>query len=187
MSNLETYVQDATILDRPLGVFAVLFVINLVLTLAHSMQERRGRLWAYFGNIAGVHIPETLGFVGFFILLTLTLWIVGGVAFLAPWFGAGPPFGLSIAAVGALIGARLSDSWYSHIRLHRLGFRPNPGLGTVPLYIIEAAVLGVVFFPGLVSHPIHACAGLLLGGAFFAGVLPGLRKAGDLHILQPAA
>lgn len=183
--SLVEHIHHATILGGS-AAYLALFAVGLALTLAHSLQERRGRLWQYFGDIAGVEIPDRIGVPLFFWGLTLSLWLVAVAAF----FGALWPWGwgvhLSIAAVGALIGARLSDSWYSHVRLHRQGHRPNPGLGTVPLYVVEAIVLAVVFAPGLISHPIFAAVGLVAGWAVFAGVLPSLRALGALHVLSPA-
>jgi hypothetical protein len=59
-----------------------------------------------------------------------------------------------------------------------MGFRPNPGLGTVPFYLAEAAVLAVVFLPGLVGQPAAAAAGLFAGWLGFFVVLPVLRWLG---------
>ena len=39
------------------GLYVVL-AVNIGLTLVHSFQELRGRLWSYFGWIAGLHFPD---------------------------------------------------------------------------------------------------------------------------------
>src|SRR5262249_29186616 len=55
----------------------------------------------------------------------------------APYFmdeSAGP----TAAALGVLIGARLSDTIASHALLYTVGYRPNPGFSSTPLYVIEA-------------------------------------------------
>src|SRR5215470_10742702 len=100
---------------------AVILAIDLLLTLVHSLQELRGHLWRYFGAIEGVRIPDVPGFLLFFVALTLSLWAVGfaGIAGFLPVIGFKVEDLLAMAAIGGLIGARLSDSWYSHIRLYR--------------------------------------------------------------------
>jgi hypothetical protein len=170
---LGKYILDSTLLGGFHGLYFALLAISLALTLAHSYQERNGRLWRYFGEIAGVDIPDRVGVLLFFWGLTLGLWLVTLLAFL----GSAAP-SLAIGAVGTLIGARVSDSWYSHIRLHQKGFRPNPGLGTVPFYLAEAAVLAVAFAPGMLGHPVAAAVGFFLGWASFFVVLPLLRWCG---------
>jgi hypothetical protein len=159
---------------------AVILALDLALTLVHSAQELRGHLWRYFGAIAGARIPDVLGFLSFFVALTLGLWAVGlvGIAGYLPVVDKVPD-ALAMAAVGGLIGARLSDSWYSHIRLHRRGYRPNPGLTSTPFYIAEAVVLAMLFAAGLWRYWWAAALGLLAGWGSFAVVLPGIRILRD--------
>lgn len=164
-----------------LGPFAVapvlvlILVVDLGLTLIHSVQELKGRLWRYFGAIAGVRIPDVLGFLVFFLGLTVFLWAVGfaGIAGHVLFFGI--PESLAIGALGILIGGRLSDRLYSHVRLDRQGFRPNPGLKSTPYYLAEAIIMMVLFFPGLLSHYIAAAMGFVIGWLFFYTILPLLR------------
>jgi hypothetical protein len=54
-----------------LAAIAVLQITDLALTLLHSLQERKGRLWRYFGAIAGVKIPDSFGQLVFFGGLTI--------------------------------------------------------------------------------------------------------------------
>jgi hypothetical protein len=77
------------------------------------------------------------------------------------------PDEIAIAAIGVLIGGRLSDRLYSHVRLDRQGYRPNPGLSSTPYYLIEAPLLAIVFLPGFIDHYIYAGLGLMIGWAFF--------------------
>jgi hypothetical protein len=76
------------------------------------------------------------------------------------------------AALGVLIGARLSDTLVSHMLLHFLGYRPNPGLSSTPLYVLEALFMIVAFRGGLQADPQAACKGIAAGAIFFVLVLP---------------
>jgi hypothetical protein len=169
---------------QPLLAYLALLTVSLCLTFWHAYQERKGRLWDYSGAIAGVGIPDKIGIPVFFYLLVGGLWLAAIMGF-AGWFTAPVrwlSFGLasdksaiSVGAIAVVIAARLSDSWYSHVRLYRNGFRPNPGLGTVPFYCEEAVVLLVVFFPGLASHVWATAIGAFVGCVVFFGFIPLLR------------
>jgi hypothetical protein len=156
---------------------AVILALDLVLTLVHSAQEWRGHLWRYFGAIEGARIPDVPGFLLFFVGLTLGLWTVGlaGIAGYLPVVRFKADDALAMAALGGLIGARLSDLWYSHVRLHLHGYRPNPGLTSTPYYFAEAVLLTVLFASGLWDHRWAAAIGLLGGWGFFAAILPLVR------------
>src|SRR5215468_3907496 len=156
---------------------ALLQIANLALTLLHSVQERNGKLWRYFGAIAGVRIPDSDGQFLFFVVLTISLWIVGllGITGTVLW-----PTWLAFGCFGAIIGCRISDSLFSHILLNNAGYRPNPGLASVPLYFIEALVLAAVFYPTIRTHTYAVPIGFILGALFFYGVIPGLKKFGPL-------
>lgn len=160
----------------PLWALGLVLLVNLVLTMVHSIEELRGPLWRYFGAIAGIRIPHWLGFPVFTVLLTLILWAAGfaGIAGQMPLFGAVPEE-WAMAALGGLIGGRIADGLFSHVRLHLAGFRPNPGLSSTPFYFAEALILAALFFPGLSKHPGWAAAGLVVGALFFWSVLPVLR------------
>jgi hypothetical protein len=78
-------------------------------------------------------------------------------------------------ALGALIGARLSDTLVSHVALHCAGYRPNPGLSSTPLYVLEACFLAWMFNARLSAEPCARNIGVTLGVAFFVLVLPALK------------
>jgi len=122
----------------------ILQIINLALTLLHSLQERKDQLWRYFGAIAGVKIPETFGQISLFGGLTIALWIVGLFGTTGAVIWQTP---LAFGCLGVIVGCRISDSWFSHILLNNEGYRPNPGLPSVPLYFVEVVLLLVVFYP----------------------------------------
>jgi hypothetical protein len=71
-----------------------------------------------------------------------------------------------------LIGARVSDTLISHVLLNALGYRPNPGLSSTPLYVIEALFLIVAFRAGLAADWASAQCGIVLGAGLFVVVLP---------------
>jgi hypothetical protein len=156
--------------------------IDLALSAIHSFQEWTGKggpLWRYFGAIAGIEIPDGLGLIGFTIGLTIGLWALAFVGM------AGVPVGgpsISAVALGALIGARVSDSFVSHLMLARSGFRPNPGLASARFYLVEAAFLVFAFWRGLSAHPVAAVIGIAAGALFFVAVLPALRLSRNIFI-----
>jgi hypothetical protein len=151
----------------------LLFLIlaaSFAFTVLHSWQEWKGPggpLWRNFGAIVGVKIPDWLGFLVFTAGLTLTLWTLALIGI------AGLPLRIAPAfALGALIGARVSDTLVSHVLLNALGYRPNPGLSSTPLYIIEALFLIVAFRAGLTADWPSACCGIIAGAGVFVAVLP---------------
>jgi hypothetical protein len=171
-SQVSSFGRSATLL-------ILIVAADLAITALHSFQEWKGPgapLWRNFGAIAGLKIPDTLGFFGFTVLLTVTLWALGliGIAGWFPLVGAVGP-GCAAFALGALIGARLSDTLVSHVLLHARGYRPNPGLSSTPLYVLEAIFIMVAFHAGLQAAPLWALIGILPGAGFFVAVLPGLR------------
>jgi hypothetical protein len=156
------------------GRSALLLVLILAASFAitglHSFQEWKGAgapLWRNFGAIVGVKIPDLLGFLGFTAALTLGLWALALIG-IAGW----PRWGAPAFALGALIGARVSDTLISHVLLNALGYRPNPGLSSTPLYIIEALFLIVAFRAGLAADWASARCGIIAGAGFFVAVLP---------------
>lgn len=168
------HIEQASWFGPWIAAVIVLLSVNLALTTLHSLQELRGRLWRYFGAIKGVWIPDLVGILFFFVLLTLTLWSIGWVGITGYVPIAGQSEGLAAWAIGFMIGGRLSDRLYSHVRLDSQGYRPNPGLRSTPFYLAEAALLTIVFLPALIDHFILAPLGFVFGwGAFFI-VLPAL-------------
>lgn len=182
---MDENLQNIWILGSSATVFAlaVLQIIDLALTLLHSLQERKGQLWRYFGAIAGVKIPDGFGQISFFGGLTIALWIVGllGIAGTVLWQTP-----LAFGCLGAIIGCRLSDGWFSHIALNNAGFRPNPGLSSVPLYFAEVVLLLVVFYPTIRTQTFSVLIGFVIGALAFYSVIPSLKLAGRL-VFQPIA
>jgi len=164
-----------------LVILAILQIIDLAFTLLHALQERQGRLWRYFGAIAGVKIPDGFGQVVFFGGLTISMWVVGLLAITGTVLWQAP---LAFGCLGALIGCRLSDSLFSHILPNNAGYRPNPGLPSVPLYVVEALVLAVVFYPTLRMHVFPVLIGFIIGALAFYTVIPGLKVVGHL-VFEP--
>ncbi|KUM24673.1 hypothetical protein AU467_06030 [Mesorhizobium loti] len=160
---------------------AVLQIIDLGLTLLHSLQERKGQLWRYFGAIAGVKIPDSFGQVAFFAGLTLSLWIVGLLGISGTLLWQTP---LAFGCLGAIIGCRISDGLFSHVLLNNAGYRPNPGLSSVPLYFIEVLLLVIVFFPTIRQHTFSVGVGFIIGALAFYSVIPGLKTVGRL-VFEP--
>jgi len=181
------HLDAVSLLGRsPEALFLVLG-FDFMISAIHSLQEWKGRggpLWRNFGAIAGLYLPHWLGFLLFTVALLLGLWTLAltGIAGWLPFLGAAGP-SVSAAALGALIGARLSDTAVSHVMLHRLGYRPNPGLSSTPLYVIEAAFLAVAFQKGLLVDLASAMLGFIGGTLFFVLVLPALRL---LRFIAPA-
>jgi hypothetical protein len=174
-----THLDQVSGLGRSTAVLILVLAADLAITALHSYQEWKGAgapLWRNFGAIVGLHVPDWLGFLVFTAGLTLILWTVGFIG-IAGWFPllgfVGP--GLAVGALGGLIGARLSDTLVSHVLLHGVGYRPNPGLGSTPLYVLETIFIAVAFRPGLAAHAWSAGVGLVLGATVFVAVLPLLR------------
>src|SRR4051812_45708862 len=176
---MNDHLQDIWIFGsgHTLVILIVLQIVDLALTLLHSLQEREGRLWRYFGAIAGVKVPDGFGQVVFFGGLTISLWIVGLLGITGAVLWQTP---LAFGCLGAIIGCRISDSWFSHIELNNAGYRPNPGLSSVPLYVVEALVLLVVFYPAVLAHMCAVLVGFIVGALIFYAVIPILKLVGPL-------
>lgn len=160
-------------MDAVLNSAALLVLILLAdfaFTLLHSYQEWKGAgapLWRNFGAIVGVELPDSIGFLLFTVVLTLILLVAGVVGILGPFGPRSTAF-----ALGALIGARLSDTLVSHVLLYSVGYRPNPGLSSTPLYVLEALFIVVAFQTRLEAAVVPAEWGLAIGIVFFLSVLP---------------
>jgi hypothetical protein len=176
------HLNQVSIFGRSSFALFLIVGVNLSLSALHIYQEWKGSavpLWRVFGAVMGVWIPNRLGFVLFAPGLLLLLW-AAGLAGIAGWLPRFGPLGLSAAvfALGAVIGARISDSIISHWVLYGLGYRPNPGIQSTPLYIVEAIFLLATFRTGLFLDPRAAGGGLALGAFFFVAVLPLYRAVG---------
>jgi len=177
MTTLLDYLDHVSIFGRSsVALFAIL-AANWAFTALHSYQEWKGEavpLWRVFGAIVGLRLPNWIGFLFFTVALTLTLWGVG-LAGIGGWLIEPLKQPCAVSALGALIGARLSDTLVSHWGLYALGYRPNPGLRSTPLYIIEAIFILLTFWKGLELAPKAAWWGFALGAGVFVLVLPALR------------
>ena len=187
IESMRQYLGVVSIFGDPAPLYAVVLIlgVDLTLTLVHTTQEYKGRLWSYFGGIAGVQIPNWLGIPLFTVLLTLVLWTVGfaGIAGVIPFpHAAGYIWG--VGALGLLLGCRFSDGLFSHLLL-RKKYSPNPGIKSVPYYFAEVLVLLVVFLPGLRYHFSWAAAGFVIGFLAFYVILPGLRLFRTREPWQP--
>jgi hypothetical protein len=160
--------MDAMLNSAPLLV--LILVADFAITSLHSYQEWKGAgapLWRNFGAIVGLDVSDWWGFRIFTVFLTLGLFAIGFVGVLGP---LGPR--ASAAALGALIGARLSDTLVSHVLLHGVGYRPNPGLSSTPLYVLEALFIAWAFQARLAADPHLAKLGFASGVLSFVLVLP---------------
>jgi len=150
----------------------LILAADLAITFLHSWQEWKGvgaPLWRNFGAIVGLDISDRWGFAIFTVGLTLLMSAVGFVGIIGPLGVGCTAFGL-----GMLIGARLCDTLVSHVLLYCVGYRPNPGLSSTPLYIFEACFIAWVFHARLAADPFSAKLGLAAGALMFVTVLPGL-------------
>ena len=164
----------------------IILGIDFAVTLAHTLGEWKGcavPLWRNFGAIVGVWVPDWLGISVFFLGLTAALWCVGlmGITGSLPTGAVSPEF--AAAALGALLGARVADTVISHLLLWGLGYQPNPGLRSTPLYVAEALFLAAAFTRGLTAGGVFTWRGLAAGTGFFCIVLPSLWF---LRILVPS-
>jgi len=186
MSLALDHLDQVSVFGRSLIALIVMLALDWTFSAVHAHEEWRGEsapLWRVFGATVGLWLPNWLGFLLFTLGLTLILWSAGLVA-VAGWF----PFvgdvsiPTAVGAIGFLIGARISDTLISHWALYALGYRPNPGLRSTPLYVIEAAVLLVAFRQGLSLSTSAAFWGFACGAGFFILVLPMLRA---LQVIVP--
>jgi hypothetical protein len=176
MNELLDHLNQVSVFGRSTLALVVILGLDLAFTLLHTLQEWKGSevpLWRYFGAIVGLWIPDWLGFPSFTVGLTATLWLAGFIG-IAGWLPILGPVALPVAvsALGILIGARLADTLVPHVLLHSLGYRPNPGLSSTPLYVLEAIFIAVTFQKGLSLHPMAAWVGFAGAVLFFCLVLP---------------
>jgi len=180
MATVLDHLDQVSVFGRSSGALILILLLDWIFSALHSYQEWRGAkapLWRVFGAVVGVWLPNWLGFLSFTVGLTLLLWGVG-LAGITGWL---PIIGhltepAAVGALGALIGARISDTLVSHWGLHALGYRPNPGLASTPLYVLEAAFILLTFWKGLSLYPVAAWWGFAAGAGFFILVLPLLRS-----------
>ena len=169
------HLSEVSIFDHSALALFLILGISLAFTLLHTLQELKGHggpLWRNFGAIVGVSVPDSLGFLVFFVGLTAALWLVAIVAITGSLLTYALQTEWAAGALGALIGARLGDTLISHVLLYVLRYRPNPGLASTPLYVAEAVFLIATFSRGLTAGNGSTCVGLFIGAVFFCFVLP---------------
>ena len=186
MTAILDHLDQVSVFDHSLAAFFVILGLDWAFTGIHIYEEWRGEeapLWRVFGAVVGVWLPNWLGFLLFTIALTLLQW-GAGLAGIGGWlpFVGNISLPLAVGALGFVIGARISDTLVSHWRLYALGYRPNPGLKSTPLYVLESIFISVTFWKGLSLSPYAAGWGFACGAGFFILVLPMLKV---LRLLVP--
>jgi hypothetical protein len=171
LSAMSEHLRSISILPASSAVFLLALCGDMLLTVTHTAQEVRLRMWRYFGAIAGMRFPDPLGVFIFAGFIGGLFWgsSFAGIAGALPFYGP-VSINVSMGAIGLTIAARISDAWYSHIELDRRGFRPNPGLGTAPAYLVEGLLLAILFFPGIRAHPAATLIGAAIGWVTFVTV-----------------
>jgi hypothetical protein len=161
------------------------FVVSVVLSSWHLSEEYKGRLWRYFGAIAGVRVSDTAGKLVFTGGLSISL-LLAAVLLLRI---ADESSGLGVLGAGFLLGGRVSDWWNSHYRKFRagykwpVGFRGNPGLLSSWFYLADSALLIyllLTFEETCRAKPLWLASGLLAGTVTFVVVIPLIRLVGKL-------
>jgi len=179
MSTILDHLDQVSMFGRSILALIVMLGLDWIFSVIHAYEEWRGEtapLWRVFGAVVGLWLPNWLGFILFTLGLTLLLWSAGLVA-ITGWYPFVGDVSLSTAvgALGFIIGARISDTLVSHWALYAGGYRPNPGLRSTPLYVLEAVLLLITFRQGLSLSKSSAFWGFVCGGGFFILVLPVLR------------
>ncbi len=175
MAAMLDHLDQVSMFGRSAAALVVMLGIDWAFTAVHTWEEWRGEstpLWRVFGAVVGLWLPNWFGFLLFTLGLTLLLWSAGLVA-IAGWFPVigevAPP--TSVAALCFIIAARLTDTLVSHWGLYALGYRPNPGIRSTPLYILEAAALLIAFGQGLSLSRTAAIWGIAGGAGLFTVVV----------------
>jgi hypothetical protein len=181
------HLDQVSIFGRSFVAFFLILGLDWAFTAVHTYEEWRGEeasLWRVFGAVVGLWLPNWLGFLFFTLALTLLLWCVGlaGIGGWLPFIGH-MSLPLAVCALGFVIGARISDTLISHWGLYALGYRPNPGLKSTPLYVLEAVFILLTFWKGLSLSPYAAWWGFTCGAGLFVLVLPIIR---GLRVIVPS-
>lgn len=180
MSTSLDYFNTIFAFGRSRAALLIVLGANLAFTAVHIWEEARGErapLYRVFGGIVGVCLPKTVGIAIFTVLLGAVQGMAGLVAY------TGLPRGQSclafgVGALGFVLGARIGDSVISHWTVFLEGFRPNPGLRSTVLYVLEFVGILIMFQPGLRANTTAALVGLTIGIGLFLSVLPLMAIAG---------
>lgn len=170
------HLDQVSVFGHSLVAFFLILGLDWAFTGIHVYEEWRGEeapLWRVFGAVVGLWLPNWLGFLLFTIALTLLQW-GAGLAGIGGWLPIVGHLSLpvTVGALGFVVGARISDTLISHWSLYTLGYRPNPGLKSTPLYVLEAGFILLTFWRGLSLSPYAAWWGFACGAGFFILVLP---------------
>ncbi len=149
---------------------------DVLFTGIHVWQEWRGEtfpLFRAFGAIVGLRLPWGLGVLFFTLILAVVQWGLGLIAYAGwlPFLGV-LSLPVCIKALGGVLGARVSDTIISHWTVFLAGYRPNPGLSSTGLYVLEAIVILVAFRRGLALDVRGAWIGFGFGFLAFLIVIP---------------
>jgi hypothetical protein len=181
------HLDQVSVFGHSLVAFFLILGLDWAFTGIHVYEEWRGEeapLWRVFGAVVGLWLPNWLGFLLFTIALTLLQWgaALAGIGGWLPVVGH-LSLPVTVGALGFVVGARISDTLISHWSLYALGYRPNPGLKSTPLYVLEAGFILLTFWRGLSLSPSAAWWGFACGAGFFILVLPTLWV---LRVLAPS-
>ena len=178
------HLDQFSIFGRSSIAFFLILGLDWAFSAIHAYEELRGEeapLWRVFGAIVGLLVPNWAGFLVFTVGLTHALWGAGlaGICGCLPLVGHSLP--ATVGALGVIIGARISDTLVSHWGLYALGYRPNPGLKSTPLYVLEAVFIALTFWKGLSLAPGAAWTGIAVGAVVFVLVLPVMRPFREIR------
>jgi hypothetical protein len=175
MNSSLDYFKLISIFGRFPQVLGIMLAANIAFTGIHIWQEAKARppLYRVFGAVAGFWFPGWIGFFVFTVLLPMSLFALGIIAYAGwlPFLGV-HPVSLGVLALGAVLGARLGDSIISHWTIFLRGYRPNPGLSSTVLYALEAIVIFAAFQPGFALDRSAAWRGFAIGFLTFLLVIP---------------
>ena len=172
-AHIGAYADSVSLLGPSVVIPLLILALSWAFSAVHVFEEWKGSafpLWRAFGAIEGVYVPNWLGFPFFTVALLLILWILSVGAIVGLGFGGPLSAQQGVFCLGALIGALLSDCLFSHWIPYLAGYRPNPGVRSTALYVLEAALLLLLFWKGLSAYAAQAIVGGLLGALFFLAV-----------------
>jgi hypothetical protein len=172
-AHIGAYADSVSLLGPSVVIPLLILALSWAFSAVHVFEEWKGSafpLWRAFGAIEGVYVPNWFGFPFFTVALLLILWILSVGAIVGLGFGGPLSAQQGVFCLGALIGALLSDCLFSHWIPYLAGYRPNPGVRSTALYVLEAALLLLLFWKGLSAYAAQALVGGLLGALFFLAV-----------------
>jgi hypothetical protein len=173
LDQIGVYADSVSSLGRSMATPLLLLALSWAFSAVHVWEEWRGSafpLWRAFGAIEGVYLPNSLGFLFFTVALLLILWIISAGAIIGSGLRGSLTAEQGVFCLGALIGALVSDCIFSHWIPYLAGYRPNPGVRSTALYVIEAALLLWLFGKGLSAYLPQSIVGGLVGALFFLAV-----------------